>query len=110
MHLMYEIKTEDVCEDFSSNKETFNFSNYLTKSKYYDDSDKVVIYKMKDEIVGVAIKEFVGLKPKMYSLMVGNSEDKAKGMNRNALATISHNECKDVLLSNKCMRHSMNKM
>ena len=28
--LMYEIKTEDVYEDFSSNKETFDFCNYLT--------------------------------------------------------------------------------
>ena len=30
--LMYEIKTEDVYEDFSSNK-MFDFSNYSTKSK-----------------------------------------------------------------------------
>ena len=34
--LMYEIKTEEVYEDFSSNKEIFNFSNYSTKSKYYN--------------------------------------------------------------------------
>ena len=34
--LMYEIKTVDVHEDFSSNKEVVNFSNYMTKSKYYD--------------------------------------------------------------------------
>ena len=33
----YEIKTEDVFEDFSSDKEMFDFSNYLTKSKYYED-------------------------------------------------------------------------
>ena len=43
----------------------FDFSNYLTKSKYYDDSKKLVIGKMKDETGGVAIEEFVGLKPKM---------------------------------------------
>ena len=29
--LKYEIKTEDVYEDFSSNTEIFDFSNYLTK-------------------------------------------------------------------------------
>ena len=34
--LMYGIKTEDVYEDFSSNKEMFGFSNYSAKSKYYD--------------------------------------------------------------------------
>ena len=32
--LMDGIKTEDAYEDFSSNKEMFDFSNYLTKSKY----------------------------------------------------------------------------
>ena len=34
--VMYEIKTEYVYEDFSSDKEMFDFSIYLTKSKYYD--------------------------------------------------------------------------
>ena len=29
---------------------------------------------MKDETEGVAIEEFVGLKPKMYSFLVDNSE------------------------------------
>ena len=36
-------------EDLSSNKEMFGFSNYLSKSKYFDDSNKLVIDKMKDE-------------------------------------------------------------
>ena len=66
---MYEIKSKDVYKDFSSNKETFGFSNYSTKSKYYDDSNKLVIGKTKDETGGVAIEEFVGLKPKMYSFV-----------------------------------------
>ena len=45
---MYEIKTEYVYKDFSSNKEMFDFSN-LTKSKYYDNSNKLVVCKIKDE-------------------------------------------------------------
>ena len=36
---MCEIKTEDVYEDFSSNKEMFDFSNYSTKSKYHGNSN-----------------------------------------------------------------------
>ena len=64
--LMYENKTEDVYEDFNSNKKLFDFSNYWTKSKYSDDSNKLVTGKMKDETGGVAIEEFLGLKPKMY--------------------------------------------
>ena len=63
---MYEIKTEDVYEDFSSNKEMLDFSNYSIKSKYYDNSNKLVIGKMKDKTGAVAIKELAGLKPKMY--------------------------------------------
>ena len=43
----------------------FDFSNYLTKSKYCDNSNKLYIGKMKDETKGIAIEEFVGLKPKV---------------------------------------------
>ena len=63
--LMYEIKTEDVYKDFSSDKEMFDFSNDLTKSKHYDNSNKLIIWKMKYETGGAGIGEFVGLKPKM---------------------------------------------
>ena len=63
--LMYEIKTEDVYEDFSSDKKIFDFSNYSTKSKYCNNSNKLVTVNMKDETGGVAIEEFVRLKPKM---------------------------------------------
>ena len=44
---MCEIKTEDVFEDFSKDKEIFDFNNYSAKSKYYDDSNKLVVDKMK---------------------------------------------------------------
>ena len=39
--LTYEIKTEDIYEDFSNNKEMFDFSNYSTNSKYYDNKKKM---------------------------------------------------------------------
>ena len=51
--LTYEIKTKNVCEDFRNNKEMFDFSNYSTKSKYYDNSNKLVVGEMKDETAGV---------------------------------------------------------
>ena len=47
--LMYEIETEDIYKDFSSDKEMFDFINYLTKSKCSDDSNKLIMGKMKDE-------------------------------------------------------------
>ena len=37
-------------------------------------SNGLVAGKMKDEVGGIALKEFVGLKPKMYSILVRNSK------------------------------------
>ena len=54
--LMYEIKTEDIYKDFSNDKEMFDFSNYSTNSKYYDNSDKLVVGKMTAETAGAAIE------------------------------------------------------
>ena len=94
---MYEIKAEDVYEDFSNNKEMFDLSNYSTKSKYYDNSNKLVVGKMKDKTADVSIEEFVGLKPKMYLHLVNDNSEhkKEKRVNRNVVATIHHNEYKD---------------
>ena len=47
--LMHEIQTKDVYENFSNDKEMFDFSNYSTKSKYYYYLNKLVVGKMKDE-------------------------------------------------------------
>ena len=63
---------------------------------------------MKLEVVQLKI---FGLKPKMYSFLVDNSEHtKAKGVDKGFAATISHNEYKNVLLNNKRIRHSMNRI
>ena len=66
-----------------------------------------MVGKMKDETAGVVIEEFVGLKPKMYSDLVDDNSQhkKAKGINKNVVAAISHNEYKDVMLNKKCLRH-----
>ena len=50
----------------------FDFSNYSIKSKYYDNLNKLNIGKMKDKAGGVAIEEYVGLKPKTYSFLIDN--------------------------------------
>ena len=38
-HTVYEIKGEGVYEEIRSNRQMFNFSNYPTESKYYDNSN-----------------------------------------------------------------------
>ena len=80
---MHKIKTEDVYEDFSKDKEMFNVSNYSAKSKYFHDWNKLVARIIKDETSGAAIEEFVGLKPNTYSLLVADSSEhkKEKGVN-----------------------------
>ena len=67
---------------------------------------------MKDETAGVAIKEFVGLKPQMYSFSIDDSSEhkKSNGVNKDVVVTISHGEYKDVLLNKKSLRHSMNRI
>ena len=37
----------------------FDFSNYSAESKYYDDSNKLVIGKMKDKTVVPLLKSFL---------------------------------------------------
>ena len=40
---MYEIENENVYDDFNKNEEMFDFSNYSTKSKYFDVSNALVV-------------------------------------------------------------------
>ena len=90
----------------------FDFSNYSSESKFYEDSNKLVEGNMKYETGSVTIKEFVGLNPKMYSILVWNSSKhrKAKNMSKNVVETINHSEYKNVLLNKKCLRHVTNRI
>ena len=63
--LTYEIKLENVCEEFFKWNNLFDFSNYSKDSKFFDEPNKKVIGKMKDEFGGVIVIEFVELKSKM---------------------------------------------
>ena len=85
--LIYEIKTEDVYEDFYEDKNLFDFSNYSLNLQFFDPTNKKVIGKVKDEFKGKIISEFVGLKSKMYSLIAVDAEEvkKAKGVNKNCV-------------------------
>ena len=48
----------------------------------------------------------------MYLFLVNDNSEhkKAKRVNRNVVATISHNEYEGVFLNNKCLRHSTNRI
>ena len=51
---------------------TLDFSNYPKDSKFFDETNKKVIGKMKDEFGGVIVEEFVQLKLFYKKLMVKN--------------------------------------
>ena len=59
---LFEIKSENVYEKFFKWKDLLDFSNYSKDSKFFHETNKKVIGKIKDEFGGVIIDEFVGLK------------------------------------------------
>ena len=64
--LCYEVKTDDIYRDMAGDRDLFDFSGYPIEHPCYDATNKKVIGKMKDETASVPIKEFVGLRAKMY--------------------------------------------
>ena len=107
--LTYELKSEYVYEELFKGKRLFYFSNYLQDSKFFDQANKKVIGKMKDESEGKIIDdEFVGLKSKIYSMknIYGKESNTAKGVN---IAT-EFNEFKDTLFNKKVLRHKMRRI
>ena len=106
--IYYEIKSEDVHEEFFKWKDLFDFSNYLKDSKFFHEANKKVIGKMKDEFGGVIAEEFVRLKSKMSSLkkIDGKEYTTPKGV---SIGT-EFDKFKDVLFNEKIIRHKMKRI
>ena len=66
----YWIPTEtNIYDDMYKEREWFDFSNYPDGDVYFNDDNNLVPGKMKDEMGGDLILEFVGLRSKMYSIL-----------------------------------------
>ena len=106
--LVYEIRNDNIYEKCFKDKNLFDFSGYSKYGIYFDDSNKKVLGKMKDEFNGIKIDEFVGLKSKMYSLLAENNLEvnKAKGVN----LMLKYKEYADVLSDEKIVRHKMKRI
>ena len=104
--LVYEIKgVDDIYEKIYEDKDLFDFSDYSKESKFYDNE---IFCKMKYEMGGNVVSEFIGLKSKMYSLITVDDAEKirAKGINRE----LKYNEFRDVLFNKKIIRHNMKRI
>ena len=68
--LTYAVDCDDLYEELARaevNTE-FDFSNYPPDNALYNTENHMVTLKFKDELAGVVMEEFCGLKPKMYSI------------------------------------------
>ena len=72
--LCYEVKTNDIYEDMKSNADLYDFSEYPKSNELYDPVNKKIIGKFKDETSSVPIREFVGLRSKMYAFQFFDSK------------------------------------
>jgi len=99
--LCYEIQTDDIYEDMLKHKDKFDFSEYSKNHKCYDETNKKVIGKFKDEAKGKIITEFIGLRPKLYSYIIeGDDHDhkRAKGIKKNVIENhITHENYRKTL-------------
>ena len=80
--LCYRLETDDFYKDMMKHKDLFDLSEM--KGEFNENTNKKVIGKMKMEYSNNAIREFIGLKSKMYSIKLNdNSEEKkAKGIKK----------------------------
>ena len=100
--LIYSIHTEDFYTDIADDVEArFDTSGYISDRPLPVGKNKKVIGLMKDELGGEIMREFVSLRPKMYSYKVGNSEPKkCKGIKKCVVKrTISFEDYKRCLFN-----------
>ena len=80
--LLVDIKTNDVYKDMAETKDEYDFSDYPKDHPLYNETNKKTIGKMKDECAGAPIAEYIGLRPKLYSVLRTDEQiiKKAKGV------------------------------
>ena len=106
----YWIPTEtNVYDDICGNHDWFDFSNYPVEDANFNDDNNLVPGKMKDEMGGDLILEFVGLRSKMYSILNydGKNKKTAKGVITQVKNDqITHQDFKNSLFEEKQFMHT----
>ena len=108
--LVYDIKTEDFYKDIAEDVETrFDTSGYEPDRPLPIGKNKKVIGLMEDELGGKIMKEFIGLRPKMYSCKIGEKDEpkKCKGIKKCVVKkTISFEDYKQCLFEGRVIHRS----
>ena len=108
--LLLEIETKDVYQDMAKHAELYDTSDFPKDHPLHCMANKKVVGKMKDECAGRPIAEYVGLRPKMYSILEasGCNIKKAKGVKKSVVKKhIRHEQYKEALFEKKTFRHGM---
>ena len=115
--LLYLITTPDIYSDMYEQRDLYDFSDYPADHDLQSNANKKVLGKMKDEMCGKPIQEFVGLRSKMYSIQVGSSttgseqqqqKKTAKGVKRETIRKcLTHEMFRQCLLSGKSVMKRM---
>lgn len=108
--LTYTIKTENVYEDMKKNLRKFDTSDYTVDNQFnLPLVNKKVIGLMKDENNGNLMKSFIGLRSKLYTIMLdaGKEIKKAKGIKRSVVNNLRYFDYKNCLDTNEILMRSM---
>ena len=113
--LMYHIEADDFYKDIAPDvKKRLDTSDYPEKHKSGIETgvNKKVIGKLKDEVAGLQITHFVGLRPKLYSFKTEERENnvkKAKGIKKNVIKKeVTFDDYKKCLFSGEEQMREMN--
>ncbi|GFR29190.1 c2H2-type domain-containing protein [Trichonephila clavata] len=105
--LYISVKTDDVFNDMKNSlSNIFDLSNYPRDHFLFDDSNRGRLGFLKSEAIQ-PIREFVGLKAKMYAFLYGDKCKKtAKGVKKSTLKNFTFESYKNVLLNEECVRQT----
>ena len=101
--LLVDVETKDAYKDMSEIKDDYDFSDYPKDHPLCDETNKKVIGKMKDECAGTPLAEYIGLRPKLYSVLRADEQliKKAKGVKRYVIKKQTLRTTKMHCLTNK---------
>ena len=96
---------ENVYELMYKHKELFDLSNQPKDSKYFCNDNKKVPGEMKDEYAGISIYEYIGIKPKMYSIR--NVYNYENSVYKGHSFDIRYDQFKDTHSNKKVIKRNM---